>query len=40
MVVRGDRAFLFLHDGQTVQKEIAGYADYVRRLYAEDFGVC
>jgi hypothetical protein len=40
MVVQGDRAFLFLHDGQTVRKEIAGYAGYVRRLYAEGFGAC
>jgi dipeptidyl aminopeptidase/acylaminoacyl peptidase len=40
LVVKGDKAFLFLHDGQKVQKEIAGYADYVRRLYAEGFGAC
>lgn len=40
LVESGDKAFLFLHDGQTVQKEIAGYADYVRRLYTEGFGAC
>lgn len=40
LVEKGDRAFLFLHDGQTVKKEIAGYADYVRRLYSDGFGAC
>jgi hypothetical protein len=40
MVVKQDKAFLFLHDGKTVKKEIAGYADYVRRLYTEGFGAC
>jgi len=40
MVVRGDTAFLFLHDGVTVRKEIAGYADYVQRLYSGGFGAC
>ena len=40
MVQKDDKAFLFLHDGQTVKKEIAGYADYVRRLYTEGFGAC
>jgi hypothetical protein len=40
MVQKDDRAYLFLHDGQTVKKEIAGYADYVRRLYTEGFGAC
>jgi hypothetical protein len=40
LVVKQDKAFLFLHDGKTVQKEIAGYADYVRRLYTEGFGAC
>ena len=27
----GDRAYLFLHDGRTVRKTIAGYADWARR---------
>jgi hypothetical protein len=40
LVVRDDKAYLFLHDGQAVRKEIAGYADYVRRLYSEGFGAC
>ena len=40
MVVQNDKAYLFLHDGKTVKKEIAGYADYVRRLYTEGFGAC
>jgi len=40
LVRNGDRAYLFLHDGKTVQKEIAGYADYVRRLYTDGFGAC
>lgn len=40
LVTRGDTAFLFLHDGQTVRKEIAGYADYVQRLYSGGFGAC
>ncbi|ROT27976.1 hypothetical protein [Micromonospora sp. HM5-17] len=37
---RGDRAYLFLHDGHTVRKTVAGYADYVRRLFDEGFGTC
>ncbi|MCP2322529.1 hypothetical protein HDA40_001036 [Hamadaea flava] len=40
MVKQGDSAYLFLHDGTTVRKEIAGYADYVQRLYTDDFGAC
>ncbi|MEV6969622.1 hypothetical protein AB0M47_31355 [Hamadaea sp. NPDC051192] len=40
MVQQGDSAYLFLHDGTTVQKEIAGYADYVQRLYTDGFGAC
>ncbi|WP_290859729.1 hypothetical protein [Hamadaea sp.] len=40
MVRQGDAAYLFLHDGTTVQKEIAGYADYVQRLYTDGFGAC
>jgi hypothetical protein len=37
---RGDRAYLFLHDGRTVRKTIAGYAEYARRLFAEGHGPC
>ncbi|MGW5669900.1 hypothetical protein [Micromonospora sp. NPDC003776] len=36
----GDRAFLFLHDGTTVRKIIAGYADWARRLFDEGYGPC
>ncbi|WP_199562087.1 hypothetical protein [Micromonospora deserti] len=36
----GDRAYLFLHDGRTVRKIIAGYADWVQRLFAEGHGPC
>ncbi|MGI5212879.1 hypothetical protein [Plantactinospora sp. CA-290183] len=36
----GDRAYLFLHDGRTVRKTVAGYADYARRLFDEGFGTC
>ncbi|MFU8873941.1 hypothetical protein [Micromonospora sp. SL4-19] len=36
----GDRAYLFLHDGVTVQKIIAGYADWARRLFDEGYGPC
>ncbi|MET8092520.1 hypothetical protein [Micromonospora sp. NPDC005220] len=36
----GDRAYLFLHDGRTVRKTIAGYADWARRLFNEGVGPC
>jgi hypothetical protein len=36
----GDRAYLFLHDGLTVRKTIAGYADYAQRAFDEGFGTC
>lgn len=36
----GDRAYLFLHDGRTVRKTIAGYADWARRLFDEGVGPC
>ncbi|SCE83678.1 hypothetical protein GA0070612_1467 [Micromonospora chokoriensis] len=36
----GDRAYLFLHDGRTVRKTIAGYADWARRLFDEGTGPC
>ncbi|RIV32610.1 thioredoxin domain-containing protein [Micromonospora radicis] len=37
---QGDRAYLFLHDGHTVQKIIAGYASWVHRLFVEGHGPC
>nr|MDT0660009.1 hypothetical protein [Micromonospora sp. DSM 115978] len=36
----GDRAYLFLHDGRTVRKTVAGYADYARKLFEDGFGTC
>ncbi|MEU2615142.1 hypothetical protein ABZ570_26710 [Micromonospora sp. NPDC007271] len=36
----GDRAYLFLHDGTSVRKIIAGYADWARRLFDEGYGPC
>ncbi|WP_410814790.1 hypothetical protein [Micromonospora sp. 067-2] len=36
----GDRAYLFLHDGRTVRKTIAGYADWARRLFEEGADPC
>ncbi|WP_308209449.1 hypothetical protein [Micromonospora sp. RHAY321] len=36
----GDRAYLFLHDGLTVRKTIAGYAEWARRLFDEGTGPC
>ncbi|MGC4769595.1 hypothetical protein ACLQ25_11520 [Micromonospora sp. DT44] len=36
----GDRAYLFLHDGRTVRKTIAGYAEWARRLFDEGAGPC
>jgi hypothetical protein len=40
LVREGDRAYLFLHDGKTVQKAVAGYESYVRKLYDTGFGSC
>jgi hypothetical protein len=40
LATEGDRAYLFLHDGRTVRKTIAGYADYARRLFEDGFGAC
>jgi len=37
---QGDRAYLFLHDGRTVRKTVAGYADYAQRTFDEGFGLC
>ncbi|MFU8853793.1 hypothetical protein ACNAW0_22820 [Micromonospora sp. SL1-18] len=36
----GDRGYLFLHDGTTVRKIIAGYAAWARRLFDEGYGPC
>jgi hypothetical protein len=40
LVTRGDRAYLFLHDGHTVTKTIAGFADQARQLFDTGFGSC
>jgi hypothetical protein len=37
---RGDRAYLFLHDGRVVRQTIAGYAAWARRLFDEGHGPC
>lgn len=36
----GEHGYLFLHDGRTVRKAIAGYVDYLHRLFNTGFGVC
>ncbi|MEV4809151.1 hypothetical protein AB0J96_04765 [Micromonospora avicenniae] len=36
----GELAYLFLHDGRSVRKIIAGYADWALRLFAEGQGPC
>ncbi len=36
----GDRAYLFLHDGQQVRKIIAGYATWARRLFLDGHSPC
>jgi hypothetical protein len=40
LVTSGDRAYLFLHDGTTVQKLIVGYEEHARLLFNEGFGTC
>jgi hypothetical protein len=40
LVVSGEHGYLFLHDGETVQKAIAGYVDYLHQLFDSGFGVC
>ncbi|MER7891971.1 hypothetical protein ABTX15_19335 [Micromonospora sp. NPDC094482] len=37
---RGDRGYLFLHDGQRVRNVIAGYAEWARQLFVEGAGPC
>jgi hypothetical protein len=36
----GGNAYLFLHDGTTVQKVIAGSAEHARLLFHHDVGTC
>lgn len=40
LAAEGDRAYLFLHDGKTVRKTIAGYAEYAQRLFDDGLGAC
>jgi hypothetical protein len=40
LVTEGDRGYLFLHDGTTVQKAVAGYGEYLTRLFNTGFGSC
>ncbi|MEV4415718.1 hypothetical protein [Catellatospora sp. NPDC049609] len=40
LVTQGDRGYLFLHDGVTVQKAVAGYGEYLTRLFNTGFGSC
>jgi hypothetical protein len=40
LVVSGQYGYLFLHDGKTVQKAVAGYTAYLQRLFDTGFGVC
>lgn len=40
LVTSGEYGYLFLHDGKTVQKAIAGYVEYLHRLFNTGFGVC
>lgn len=35
-----DRAYLFLHDQERVQKLVVGYADAARHLFHDGFGTC
>lgn len=36
----GDRAYLFLHDGDEVRKVIVGSETHLHRLLQDDFGTC
>lgn len=40
LATRGDRAYLFLHDGKRVQKLIVGYTQPARRLFQQGFVGC
>jgi hypothetical protein len=40
LAVQGDRGYLFLHDGQVVQKVVVGETTYLRKLFDEGFGTC
>jgi hypothetical protein len=35
-----DRAYLFLHDHDTVQKVVVGFEEHARRLFHDGFGTC
>lgn len=37
---KGDRAYLFLHDGRIVRNTIAGYAEYAEKLFDEGYSPC
>lgn len=40
LVSDGDHGFLFLHDGKTVRKAVAGYTLFLDRLFNTGFGAC
>jgi hypothetical protein len=40
LAASGDRAYLFLHDGRTIQKLIAGYADQAQTLFEQGYAGC
>jgi hypothetical protein len=40
LVREGEHGYLFLHDGKTVRKAIAGYVEHLQRLFDSGFGVC
>ncbi|MDG4822347.1 hypothetical protein O7635_10845 [Asanoa sp. WMMD1127] len=40
LVTNGDRAYLFMHDGQTVRKTVVGYTADVQRLFTYGVGNC
>jgi hypothetical protein len=40
MEIIGDRAYLFLHDGHTVQKLVVGFREYAQLLFDSGFGTC
>lgn len=40
LAAHGDRAYLFMHDGRTVQKLIAGYERHARTLFRQGFAGC
>lgn len=40
IVTLDDRAYLFLHDHEQVQKVIVGFDEHARRLFHDGFGTC